>query len=292
DEPTTKKGLIEEYETKRNRIIQKVAEDEKGELVGFYWVVREKVITDRMQLYLFVKPEQRRQGIGFCMYEDVMRALEETQAKCLRVSIQDTCPECRSFAGRCGFTEKLHRIGMALDLDAFNDHPYGEIITRLTGEGFQFTSLQELGNTEEAQHKLYVLNDTAASTTPGSDDEHPWGSFEDFQKSVCQSEWYKPDGQMVVVDTASGAWAAMSAITRFEGSTYAYNLFTGVDMPYRGRKLAQAVKVQALRYARDVLKVHEVRTHHNAMNHPMIAIDRKLGYHQIRGIYLMEKMLV
>jgi RimJ/RimL family protein N-acetyltransferase len=180
---------------------------------------------------------------------------------------------------------------MALNLDAFDDRPYDAIIARLKGEGFQFTSMQELGDTEEAQRKLYVLNDTTSAETPGVDGEHSWGSFEDFQKSVCQSDWYRPGGQMVVIDTATGKWVAMSAITRLEGNDYAYNLFTGVDKQYRGRKLAQAVKVLALRYARNVLKADTVRTHHNIKNAPMIAIDLKLGYTQMPGTYLLEKVL-
>jgi len=81
----------------------------------------------------------------------------------------------------------------------------------------------------------------------------------------------------------------MSAITRFDGQEFGYNLHTGVDRGYRGRKLAQAVKVLALRYAREVLRVNRVRTHHNTLNHPMIAIDRKFGYVQKPGIYVMVK---
>jgi RimJ/RimL family protein N-acetyltransferase len=64
-----------------------------------------------------------------------------------------------------------------------------------------------------------------------------------------------------------------------------------VDKNYRGRKLGQAVKVLALRYARDVLKVDTVRTNHNAQNAPMIAIDRKLGYVQTPGFFMMVKKL-
>ncbi len=52
----------------------------------------------------------------------------------------------------------------------------------------------------------------------------------------------------------------MSANLRFEGSDHAYNLHTGVDRFYAGRKLAQAVKVLALRYARDGLKANSVHT--------------------------------
>jgi len=83
----------------------------------------------------------------------------------------------------------------------------------------------------------------------------------------------------------------MSAITRFMGVDYAYNLFTGVDERYRGKRLGTAVKVLALRFARDVIGAREVRTHHNAANEPMLAIDRVLGYTLSRGRYTMRKLL-
>src|SRR5690606_11222760 len=155
-----------------------------------------------------------------------------------------------------------------------------------------FTSMEALGNSDEDQQKLYLLNDVTSSQTMGSEGEHSWSSFEDFQQSVCQSDWYKPAGQMIVIEKNTGKWVAMSAITRFEGQDYAYNLFTGVDEVYRGRKLAQAVKAQALLYARDILEVKVVKTHHNALNAPMIAIDRKFGYIQSPGYFSMRKHLV
>ena len=291
DEPTTETGLIKDFEKDKERIIQKVAEDEAGELLGFYWASRSKVIESQFYFYLFVKPEQRGQGIGRQLYQDLIRLSSGVQAKALRVNVSDSCPPCRTFAERRGFTEQRHQIPMALNLGAFDDKPYEEIINRLKSEGFRFTSMEEMGNTDEVQRKLYVLNDTASSETPGAEGERTWNSFEDFQQSVCHSNWYKPGGQKVVIDTMNGIWAAMSAITRFEGTNYAYNLFTGVDRLYRGRKLAQAVKVLALRYARDVFQVNAVRTHHNTKNLPMIAIDLKLGYTMLPGTFLMEKII-
>ncbi len=291
DEQSTEASLREYYEKNQERIIQRIAEDENGERLGFYWAVRNKAEPDQMSISIFVKPDQRGRGLGRQLYEDLLQAMQTAGAKQLRVSVSDSCPEDRAFAEHRGFTEKRHHFGMELDLDMFDDRPYDEVIEQLKSEGFQFTSMAELGNTQEAQRKLYALNDSANATTPGAEGEHPWASFEDFQQSVCGSKWYKPHGQMVVIDTSTDAWAAMSAITRFEGTDYAYNLFTGVDLSYRGRKLGQAVKVIALRYAREVLKVHTVRTHHNMKNLPMIAIDRKLGYTMLPGTFLMEKML-
>ncbi|MEM5775330.1 MAG: hypothetical protein AAGU05_10040, partial [Anaerolineaceae bacterium] len=118
-----------------------------------------------------------------------------------------------------------------------------------------------------------------------------WPDFQDFEHRVCEAAWFNPAGQMVVIDTNTGDWAAMSAITRFAGRDYAYNLFTGVDKRYRRRKLAQAVKVIALRYARDVLGAHIVRTHHDAKNEPILAIDNKFGYTILPGEFVMVKEL-
>jgi RimJ/RimL family protein N-acetyltransferase len=211
--------------------------------------------------------------------------------KKLRTSLLDSCPECRAFVERRGFNELRHTIGMQLDLTAFDDKPYDAILEHLQSQGFKFTSMAELGNTEDAQRKLYALNDATVIATMGQQSEHAWTSFEDFQKSVCGSEWYRPAGQIVAIDTNTGDWAAMSAITQMSGRDFAYNLFTGVDLPYRGRKLGQAVKALALRYARNVLKVNTVRTHHNTNNLPMLAIDRKFGYKQLPGSFQMEKSL-
>jgi GNAT superfamily N-acetyltransferase len=289
DGTTTAAGLAAYYEQEQARIVQKTAVDAHGDLLGIYWAARDRLRPGLFAFFLYVKPERRGQGIGRLLYADLAQAMPAAQAHTLRVSIRDDSPTDRAFAERRGFVERAHAMAMALNLDAFEDRPYDAVIARLQGEGFRFTSMAALGDTEAARRKLYLLNETTGMEIPGTDGAPSWASFEDFRQSVCQSDWYRPDGQMVVIDAHTGVWAAMSAITRFDD--YAYNLHTGVDKRYRGRKLAQAVKAQALRYARDVLKVHTVRTHHNAKNLPMIAIDRKLGYVQISGTLLMEKLL-
>jgi GNAT superfamily N-acetyltransferase len=291
-EATTEPGLRDDYEQHKDRIFRlMVAENELGELLGFNWATRSRFDGDEAYFYVIVRPECCGQGAGRLLYADMEQVARDAQIKRLKVSVRDDYPSSRAFAERRGFVEKNHSMAMALDLSTFDDRPYATIITRLQGEGYQFTTMEALGNTEDTQRKLYALNDTAARETMGADGSPAWLSFEDFQKNVCQTNWYIPAAQNVVIDTTTGTWAAMSAITRFDGADYAYNLFTGVDKRYRGRKLAQAVKVIALRYARDVLQVNTVRTHHNTKNDPMIAIDRKLGYVQTPGMYAMEKNL-
>jgi len=287
DDPLSAQGLKEYYQKRKEIITQRIAENEKDKLLGFYWIYFNT--AESCNIDLFVEPKLRHQGFGKQLYEDVENSVRIAQAKRMDVTIADTDPESREFAEKRGYNERWHFIPMRLSLDTFDDSPYDDIIAKLKNDGFQFTSMEELGNTEKAQRHLYALNDETNLDVPGRNGERTWSSFEDFQKRVCKADWYKPGGQIVAIHTTTGNWVAMSAISRFQD--HAYNLHTGVNRRYRGRKLAQAVKILALRYARDVLKVNIVNTDHNMMNHPMIAIDRKLGYTELPGTFVMRKTI-
>src|SRR4030042_4376856 len=167
-EPNSESGLKEYFDKERERTIQRVAEDEQGQLLGFYWIHRRGSVTGQMSVYLFVRPEQRGQGTGCLLYEDLTHAAETALAKSLRVGIWDDCPEGRTFAEHRGFIERSRQIVLDLNLDTFDDHPYDATIDGLKGDGFRFTSMEELGDTEDTQRKLYVLNDATDRAVPGS----------------------------------------------------------------------------------------------------------------------------
>ena len=255
DNSITAASLRDELAKDGERIHQQIAVSEDGTPQGFYWTFLSRTQPGTVWLNLYVDPLHRRQGVGAALYEHMLAALQGGQGKTLRVSLADDCPDCLHFAEKRGFSERSHSIAMKLDLATFDDTPYDALIERLQKEGFLFTSMEQLGDSEEAQRKLYLLNDVNSSETPGSEGVHHWVDFEDFQERVCQSDWYRPAGQKIVIDSLTGDWAGMSAITRFQGADHAYNLFTGVDKRYRNRKLAQAVKITALRYAREALGV-------------------------------------
>lgn len=111
-------------------------------------------------------------------------------------------------------------------LGRFSSTRFDGLIAALQAQGIIFTNMAELGDGENERRKLYQLNDSTAAATPGSEGDHPWASFEDFNRSVRLPDWYRPHGQVVVIDIRRGNWAGMSAITRFEGVSHAYNLFT------------------------------------------------------------------
>lgn len=287
----TESGLNNYWGKHKDHIFTAIAVDQQGEQVGFYWALINKFQPDKVTLYLYVNPRFRCKGIGNQLFDDVFKLLIRNGCREFKCNVPEEDPDGLVFMSHRGFEQILHSIAMRLDFKDFDDAPYQPNIATLEDAGFQFTSMEKLGNTIEAQQKLYILNDTTVMDTPLWRGGHCWNTFEEFQSDVCNQEWFKPGGQMVVIDNSTGAWVAMSAITQFRDSPDAYNLFTGVEKHYRGKKLAQVVKVLALKYARDVLKTPGVRTNHNTANSPMITIDEKFGYQFLPGSFAMLKKI-
>jgi mycothiol synthase len=291
-EPSTAESLAEWYGKQSAEGIRfSVALSPQGKLFGFNGIYRSFTNLERnYSIYLIVEEEYRGQGLGTWLYDHLITQAAELDALTLRARVRDNYELGLRFATHRGFSMKKHSIEMVFDLKAWDGSRYETTIRSLQAQGFCFTNMAELGDTRDARRKLYTLNNDAAATDPGSDGIPPWSSFEEFERDVCNSSWYHPEAQIIVIDTNTGEWAAMSAITVFEGSDHAYNLFTGTNVRYRGRKLAQAVKSLALRKAL-TFGVDTVRTSHNSENVEMIAIDTKLGYVRTPGTFIMVKEL-
>jgi len=291
-EPSTPQSLLEWYHSRLEHGIRlTVALTPEGKLAGLSSIHRDNLnLPHHYGLNLIVKEEFRGHGLGSRMFGELIDQAGKWNARTLRTRVRDNSDESLGFALHRGFVPKKHSIEMKFDLRQWDDARYQPVLRSLQAQGFRFTNMAELGDTVEARRNLYELNSRAAATDPGSDGISPWASFEEFNQSVCNSSWYRPEGQIVAIDSQTGNWAAMSAITVFSGSDHAYNLFTGTDVRYRGRKLAQAVKSLALRQAR-TFGVDYVRTNHDSENAAMIAIDTKLGYVRTPGMLILEKMV-
>jgi RimJ/RimL family protein N-acetyltransferase len=292
-EPTTESSLLDWYQRQlKAGIWLYVLTSPDDQVLGFNGLYRLTSERERLYgMYVIVDAAYRNCGLGSLLLDRLLLEAKEVGARTLVVWVRDEFEDGIRFAARAGFEQKTRSTGMAFNLLEWDESRYAPLVQLLEQQGFRFTSMAELGDTPEARRKLYTLNNSAAADDPGSRGAAPWASFEDFERAVCQAAWYRPDGQIIAIDSHSGDWAAMSAITVFDGADHAYNLFTGTDKRYRGRKLAQAVKSLALRRALSY-GVKTVRTSHTSENAPMIAIDTKLGYVRTHGVLTMEKELV
>jgi GNAT superfamily N-acetyltransferase len=284
-DPLTAQILHEwETQTPAGLVRQRTAAvDASGQIAGVGRAEREPWMEPgRFWLSVVVAPDQRRQGIGARLYDGALRFAREHGAASLEGEIRDDSPEALRFATARGFRIRRHLFESTLDLATFDEAPFAGSVAAAEAAGIRFFTLADLGDTEEAQRRLYALNRRLAHDIVGRDDT--FAPFEDFRKSVCGASWYRADGEIVAAD--GDAWIGMAAVGYFAATNSMYNMMTGVDAPYRGRGLALALKLLAIRCAQRYGAAY-IRTNNDEENAPMLAVNRKLGYQSAPGKYLL-----
>ncbi|MDQ3706254.1 MAG: GNAT family N-acetyltransferase [Chloroflexota bacterium] len=289
-EPVTPEAWQHErqQELARGDILREVvAVEGSGRLVGYARVKREYGTWDpgRLNLWVFVSPDVRNRGLGTRLYEDGMAFVMDRQAEKLDTSVLDDDAPSLAFAEHRGFQLDLHTYGSQLDVQAFDESAFAGVIEAAEATGIRFFSMSDLGNTPEAQRKLYELNKCMDAETPG---ERVFPSFEEFSQIVYQSEWYVPEGQIIAAD--GDRWIGMCAVGYFPRTESMHVMILGVDNAYRGRKIGLALKLLSHRVAK-ALGVKHLKTGNASQNTPILAMNQKLGYKKMRGTYQMQKQL-
>lgn len=175
---------------------------------------------------------------------------------------------------------------MTLNLPTFDETRFAGHVEALAATGVRFLTLADLENAPWAQRRLHALNERLAADTPGS--ERSARPFEAFARGVIAARWYRPDGQIVA--TRDDEWIGLAGLGYYAETNSAYNMFTGVSAEWRGRGIALALKLLAIRAARGWSAVY-IRTNNDSENAPMLAINRRLGYHPEPGYFRIARDL-
>jgi GNAT superfamily N-acetyltransferase len=231
------------------------------------------------RLLIRVDPAYRRQGIGSRLYDVAREFMLAQGAIHLGASVRDDQPDWLRFATQRGYTIERHTFTSVLDLAAFDPAAWMAVVTKVEAQGLRFVTLAELGNTPEAQRRLYDLNRTLALQAPGQDTFPDWDTF---RNDVFGAHWFRPDAQLLVLD--GDQWVGLGAVGLHPESNAAYNAFTGVLESHRGRGIAQALKVRGIMWAK-TQSMPIIRTDNDSLNAPMLAVNRKLGYRPEIGFY-------
>jgi GNAT superfamily N-acetyltransferase len=261
-----------------------VALNSAGQVIGLADV--ESLTWKRAGLFrmrVIVATEWRKQGIGKQLYGEALRFACTHKASALQSSVKDTDAAALRFAEQRGFAIDRHTFESVLDLSRFDESAFAGGVEQLQAAGFRFLSLAAAEmDVEQAQRKLYALNRETGLDNPGNDGTFP--SYDAFRQNVFEASWFRPDGQILAAD--GERWVALAAIALSPQHNSAYNAFTGVDREYRGRGLAYAVKLLAIRWAKQSGALL-MRTDNDSQNGPMLAVNRKLGYQPEPGTYQM-----
>lgn len=252
-----------------------------GKAVGFgftTWTPWDK--AGEYRLWLCVDPAYRGGGVGSALYQDSLTWAREKDAFHLKAIVRDDDPYSNAFTARRGFIVESHSFRSALDFAAFDEAPFVGAISANEAAGIRFVNLAEVGLDEENQRKLYDLNVMVSRDEPTSQGYFP--SFEQFFQTIFTAPWYLPNGQTAALD--GDRWIGIAAVGRFPDGERSFNAFTGVHPEYRGRQIALALKLHAIRLSQQI-GVPGMWTNNDSRNAPMLAINRKLGFVPERGLY-------
>jgi GNAT superfamily N-acetyltransferase len=263
-----------------------VAVDEKDVVAGYGMIVHAaSAPAYHFYVWVGVDPAFRCRKIGSALWDAALAYLKGQGATRLASEVLDYDPLGLAFAERRGFTIYQRLFDSILDLASFDETPYLPDLAALAAQGIRFCALADFTDTPETRRKLYDLNAANVLDIPGVVNL-PW-SFPEFEE-MMRADWFRAEGQLLAVDGET--WVGLAAVRLIPESQEAYNEHTGVLRAYRGRKIAQALKILAARYARQhgALKL---RTDNNSDNKPILAINRKLGYQPQPGKYTLVRWL-
>jgi GNAT superfamily N-acetyltransferase len=281
-EPISEQTARDWWTLRKDEIrITTLAFDENNKAIGYWDVDRETWMKPgRFFIKVIVAPEFRNRKLGAQMYAEAVRVAREHGAAELESSVREDDVISNRFAKKRGFKIEYHTFESTLDLTRFDEKKFDDLLARVHADGFRFFSLTDAGVTDGNKHKLYEVNRACALDSSGSDGTFP--DFYAFSKNVFDASWFRADTQILA--SLADRWVGLAAIGIYPEDNHAYNAFTGVLREYRGRGLAQALKLQTILLAKKE-GVRYVRTNNDSKNAPMLAINRKLGYQPEPGIY-------
>ncbi|HET9912340.1 MAG TPA: GNAT family N-acetyltransferase [Anaerolineales bacterium] len=281
-EPVTVETVRDWWALRAGEIrVTTLAFDKNSRAVGYWDVDRETWMRPgHFYIKVIVQPEARGHGLGTQMYNDAQRVAVKNGATHLKSSVGDMDINSLKFAVKRGFKIERHTFESTLQIADFDERRFNDLTALLLTEGFRFFSLAEAGLTDENKHKLYELNRDAGLDNPGNDGIFP--DFHAFSRNVFEASWFRADTQIIA--SCADKWVGLAAIGIYPADNRAYNMFTGVLREYRGRGLAQALKLQTILLAKKE-GVRYVRTHNDSKNRSMLSVNRKLGYRPEPGQY-------
>lgn len=288
-EPTTPEEIAE-WETKRPEgliHIRLVAVDEQDQAIGFAEAERVPWMkAGKFGLSVGILPEYRHHGIGAALAAQVQAWALEQGATLLETMVRDHRPDAVAFAERRGFEMDRHIFESTLDPNTFDESRFAGVVDAVQASGIEFYTLAERTG-EQYRRAAYEVLRASVPDIPGWDDPDIV-PYETWCKWAFESSDFRPDCFLLAFD--GDTVAGMTDMKPVQETGCLYTHYTGVKPEYRGRNIALALKLLAVRIAKEKGAAY-MRTNNDSKNAPMLAVNRKLGYVPSPGQYRMRKQV-
>lgn len=227
-------------------------------------------------LNLEVDPLHRGQGVGTRLFAAMLRAKGSAGLPIWTV-VSEADAASLSFAAHHAFRQRDRVFESVLDLCGFDPTLHADARASAVERGIRFASLAA-EDSPTLRRRVHALSMALSADVP-SVEEIGSATYAEWVAGWLESPYARPDLLAIAFD--GDAPVALSYVTVGPDGT-GFNHMTGVLPGYRGRQLGLAVKVEALRLAKEC-GVMEVRTNNHSGNGSMLAINARLGYRRLVG---------
>ncbi|HYF75717.1 MAG TPA: GNAT family N-acetyltransferase [Symbiobacteriaceae bacterium] len=226
----------------------------------------------------------RGAGVGDALARQAESEAREAGAHAFRAFIRDDDPGTLGFAQHRGYAIDKHWFESLLPVADARDAEFEAAIPRLEAEGVRFFTFADQPG-EATERALYELDRATSADNPGEDlpDFLP---LDEWRKHTVGAPLFRPD--LLWIAAHGDRLIGLTELKVQRGAAGLITGFTGVLREYRGRGIAMTLKIHAVRTARR-LGAPYIRTNNDARNGPMLAINRKLGFVQEPGMYVLRK---
>jgi mycothiol synthase len=251
--------------------------------VGVYRQSVDAYHPQRFGFEVMVEPEHQSKGVGRALMAALEGAIQPFDPIKIRSSTRADWTRAVRFLEAAGFQEEYRAWESRLDVTRFDPSPFAELEAGLKADGIEIVSARELEKTDpDWKRKLYDLDTDACRDMP-STEAFTGQTYERFEKVILGSPDFCADAFLVAVKRApDGSLEYLSESTLWlkPGDENAFNGATGTRREWRGRKIALALKVKNLIWAREN-GVTQIKTWNDDVNRPMLSINEKLGFEKM-----------
>ncbi len=162
---------------------------------------------------------------------------------------------------------------LELDVDDFDPEEYYELRKKLIEKGIELTTLAEIGIDENTSRKLHEVYEEAMHDVPMSD-EYTGTDHDRFIEFFEHPDFF-PETYIIAVK--DDEFIGLSSHWKKEDQDVLYTQLTGIREDSRGKGLATAMKVKAIKIASEK-GIPKIRTDNETGNEAMLHINQKWGF--------------
>lgn len=228
-------------------------------------------------MMLMVHPDKQGQGFGKAIYAHVLDALQPFDPLSVRSFARESMPRTIRFLEDRGFVEDMRYWESRLDVPAFDFAPFDGAEEKPAQHGITSQTLAELqANDPNWKRKLYDLSQTIQRDIPRPE---PWTptEYEIWEKRFDNPNLL-PDANFIALD--GDKYVGISTLSKGQADKDLHTGITGVLPDYRRKGIALALKMQAVRYAKNT-NAPAIRTGNEIGNRPMLAINEAMGFERM-----------